>query len=271
MQKASPDAKKMVPNTPQMVTREKIKSLLPKGSQVSLTDELMDTIANMGEETDLPQELLEEDLMSYVFLLGQQKGSPRFEDLVNAIKFCNLKRNHTTELAWSIVFPVRHAKLTEEKRKISSHVSMYNQTNLVRAIDKEMLIPAHLQYAPYFHAAVKKQYDLMNGRAGATNAEGEEMTVTPMVMHLAAKELALITKQPEEAKIDLKITQSDAMLNAQHEMNAQLEHIVANQARAFASGEDVSTLQKVHVEVEVVEAEIDDLADFEARLGYQGN
>ena len=259
MKKMSEDASRMTPKLSQNITRDKIRNLLPKGSQIALTDDLMSMIGTMGDDIDLPQELLEEDLMSYTYLLGQQKGSPRFEDLINAIKFCNLKRNHNTEVSWSIVFPERHAKLTAEKRKISSHVSMYNQTNLVRAIDKEMLIPAHLQYAPYFHAAVKKQFDLMNGKAGATNADGEDMTVTPMVMHLAAKELALITKQPEEAKIDLKITQSDAMLNAQHEMNTQLENIVANQAKAFAAGGDVAQLQRVHVNIEeVTEAEIDE-------------
>ena len=107
MGKYSEDASRMTPENSQNITREKLKALLPKNSQTSLTDELMHLIHNMGDDVDLPQELLEEDLMSYTFLLGQQKGSPRFEDLINAIKFCNLKRNYSTEKAWSIVFPKR--------------------------------------------------------------------------------------------------------------------------------------------------------------------
>ena len=259
MNKHSEEATKMVPKTPQFITRDKIMELLPKGSRVNLTDDLMEMIATMGESIDMPQDLMEEDLMSYTFLMTQQKGSAKFEDLINAIKFCNLKRNYDTVKAWSIVFPERYDKLVAEKRQVSSHVSMYNTTKLVRAIDKEMLIPAHLQYAPYFHAAVKKQYDLMSGKAGALNADGEQMTVTPMVMHLAAKELALITKQPEEAKIDLKITQSDAMLSAQHEMNTQLQNIVSNQAAMFQKGGTVDDIQKIHLKtVDVIEGEIDD-------------
>lgn len=270
LRKPSPEAKRLTPKTPQFITKERLKEVLPKGSRSNVTDELLTLIANMGEEVDLPQESLEEDLMSYAHLMGKSNGSPRFEDLINAVKFCNLKRNYDTVTAWSIVFPSRYKRLKEGKKQVSNHVAMYNKTKLVIAIDKEMLIPPSLQYAPYFHAAVKKQFDLMNGKAGATNADGEEMTVTPMVMHLAAKELALITKQPEEAKIDLKITQSDAMLQAQQDMNQQLQDIVANQAKMFQAGGDVGDVQRIHITHKEDDLEADILEDDEIQWYSKG-
>lgn len=248
--------KDIVPDTSQNITREKIKSLLPKGSSVQITDEILSLVHNMGDSVDLPQNLMEEEFMSYMHLVGKLSGIG-IKDLISATKYCNLKRHYPNKKAWSIVFPDKYDKLIAEKRQVDSHVSMYNSSRLVQEIDKELLIPAHLQYAPYFHAAVKKQFELMNGTAGK-NADGEEMTVSPMVMHLAAKELALITKQPESTTIDIKIGQSDAMLEAQQEMNNSLEQLVANQAAAFAAGKDVSDLQRIHITTVEVDAEVVD-------------
>lgn len=251
------DAYRLAPDNDQHITKEKLVKLLPKNTNVAVTDEIMRLVANMGEDVDLPQELLEEDLVSHMHLLGKQSGAG-VKDLINAIKYCNLKLNYDNKTAWSLVFPERYKKLVDEKRQVDSHVSMYNNKNkLVQAVEKAMLIPVHLQYAPYFHAAVKKQYELMNGTAG-TNASGEDMTVTPMVMHLAAKELAILTKQPEEATINLKVSQSDAMIEAQAETARQLERLVETQAKQFAAGGDISRIQKLHVKVDdsTIDAEI---------------
>lgn len=252
------DAYRMAPDNDQHITKEKLLRLLPKNTTVAVTDEILKLIANMGKDVDLPQDLLEEDLVSHIHLLGKQSGAG-VKDLVNAIKYCNLKLNYDNKTAWSLVFPNRYKKLIDENRQVDSHVSMYNNKNkLVQAIEKAMVIPVHLQYAPYFHAAVKKQYELLNGIAG-TNADGEDMTVSPMVMHLAAKELALLTKQPEEATINLKVSQSDAMIEAQNETALQLQRLVDSQAVQFANGGDISQIQKLHVthdESSVIDAEI---------------
>jgi hypothetical protein len=200
----------------------------------------------MEEDTGLPQELLEEDVMSYTHILGGMRGVG-MKDLVNAVKYCNLKRNYDNKEAWSIVFPDKYNTLVEGNKQIDNHVSMYNSSKLVVAIDKEMLIPIHLQYAPYFHAAVKKQFELMNGNA-SKDKQGNDVNVSPMVQHLAAKELATLTRQPEEQKLAVTVAPSDAALGLQSDMNDQLKQIVAHQKKQLEDGADILDVQVLGID-----------------------
>jgi len=258
MYKADSTAKRLVPRGPQKITKSRLQELLPRGSKHTITDDLLDMIARMEDDTGLPQDMLEEDVMSYMYIL---KKVPRtkISELVNAVKFCNLKRNHSNEQAWSIVFPDKYERLKNENKQIANHVAMYNASKLVQEIDKEMLIPFHLTYAPYAHAAVKKQYELMNGRA-APNANGEPMTVSPMVQHLAAKSLYEMTAMPETAKIDLTISKSEEEVSMQQEMNQQLAQLVKMQKARLDAGESIETVQQIGVNFNehVTEAEVID-------------
>ena len=222
----------------QRITKEKLIALLPHKTNVAVTDEILELIHNVENETGLPQDSIEEDIMSYTHLLGGTTNGMR--ELVNAIKFCNLKRNYSNKEAWSIVFPEKYDRLVDMGKAIDNHVSAYNGSKLVIAIDKEMLIPVHLQYAAYFHASVKKQFELMSGKS----AHGK---TTAMVEHLAAKELALLTAAPVDTKIDLKISPSDKAMDIQLEMNDQLKYIVAGQRARLEAGESIVDVQKLGV------------------------
>lgn len=234
----------------QNITREKLKKFLPKGSSAQVTDEILEMISKMEEDTGLPQNSLEEDVMSYLHLVGKVGGVGIYE-LVNAIKYCNLKRNRTNKEAWAIVFPRKYDELVAADKAVDNFVSMYNSSKLVVAIDKEMLIPTYIQYSSYHHAAIKKQFQLMQGD------DGHGGNVSAMVMHLAAKELATITKMPEEKSIELKIGMSDAAMAQQQEMNDALAQLVANQSRMFAEGMQPDQIQKVHSVKTIENAVID--------------
>lgn len=243
LQKSHPKASRMEPETGQNITVERLKSLLPRKTNVAVTEEIVALINNMEKDTGLPQELMEEDVMSYTHLLGGMKGVG-MKDLVNAIKYCNLKRNYDNKDAWAIVFPEKYKRLVEENKQIDNHVSMYNASKMVIAVDKEMLIPVSMQYAPYFHAAVKKNFDLMNGIA-APDADGKKMNVSPMVQHLAAKELAVLTKPLEEQKLSVTVNPGEAAISMQSEMNEQLKAIVAGQRKRLEAGEDIIDVQQI--------------------------
>lgn len=230
----------MIPKESQSITREKLKRFLPKGSSVQVTDEVLDMINNMERDTGLPQDLMEQNLMSYMHLIGKIK-SISINELANAMKYCTLKRNMTNKEAWAIIFPKKYDELVASNRQVDSHVSMYNSSKIVVEIDKQMIIPVYIQHNAYHHAAIKKQYDLMNG------IDGEGGQVSAMVMHLAAKELALITKMPEDKTIELKIGMSDAAMAQQQEMNDNIAALVANQAAAFRRGDKTEELQRIHV------------------------
>ena len=238
----SKDASRMAPAAAQYITKDRIRSLLPKKTNIAVTDEVVKLVRNMETDTGLPQELMEEDFLSYLHILNGSNNS--LIELANAIKYCNLKRNYSNKEAWSIVFPVKYNELVEGNKTVDNFVSMYTNSKLVIAIDKEMLIPIHLQYAPYFHAAVKKQYELMNGTS-TKDVKGNEMNVSPMVQHLAAKELAVLTRQPEETKLDISITPSDAALGMQSDMNDQLKQIVAYQKQQLENGVDIIEAQVI--------------------------
>ena len=252
------DSMAVVPKDSQNITREKLKKFLHKGSSTQVTDEVLEAISNMERDTGLPQNLLEEDVMSYLHLVGKI-GGVGIGELVNAIKYCNLKRNRSNKEAWAIVFPKKYDELTEAGKPVDNFVSMYNGSKLVVAIDKEMIIPVYVQYSAYRHAAINKQYQLMN------RDDGHGGNVSPMVMHLASKELYAMTKMPEDNKtIELKVGMSDAAMAQQQEMNDTLASLVANQARMFASGMSAADVQKVHsirVVEESIEAEIEEEAE----------
>ena len=246
---ARPDstATRMVPEATQGITKDRIRALLPKKTSIAVTDEVITLIQNMEMDTGLPQELLEEDFLGYMHLLTGGNSSNSLVELANAIKYCNLKRNYNNKEAWSIVFPEKFNQLVAGNKQVDNFVSMYTNSKLVVAIDKEMLIPIHLQYAPYFHASVKKQFDLMNGHSTVKDENGKDKvaTVSPMVQHLAAKELAMLTRQPEETKLSVSISPSDEALSAQGEMNEYLKEIVAKQRKDLEGGADIVDVQVI--------------------------
>ena len=185
--------------------------------------------------------------MSYLYLLGKGKGLS-VTHLINAIKFCNLKRNMTNRAAWSIVFPGKYAQLIGDGKPVDNHVSMFSSTWLVQEIDKEMLIPVHLQYASAFHQAMSVQMKIMNGNAGV-DSEGERIGVTAMVRHLAAKTVLEIARAPETAKIDITVGQSDEMVAVKEREVSALEQIVENQQKAFRAGKNTMDVQAIHARI----------------------
>lgn len=247
--KAETDGYLIEPSVSQNITSEKIKAMLPKGSRANIGDKVVELVNRMGADVDLPQNLLEEEFLGNLHHIGKIKGIGT-EEIINATKFCNLCRNYDNKKAWAITFPEKFDKLIAEKRQVDSHVSMYKSSKLVQAIDEEMLIPVHLQYAPYFHSAVKELYKVgVLGDAGQ-NKDGEEMTVSPLVKVQALKELATLTKQPERAKIDITVNQGEEAVKAQSDMNEHLSRIAAQMETAVRGGADITDVQVMNLEID---------------------
>ena len=247
LSKPHKDNSRMAPTTGQFITVDKIKGLLPKNTNIAVTEEIVSLINSMEDDTGLPQELLEEDFMSYMHVVGSMKGVG-LKDLVNAIKYCNLTKNYDNKEAWSIVFPDKYNALVEGNKQIDNHVSMYNRSKLVVAIEKEMLIPVSLMYSKHFHEATQELYKIGVLGRGGKDAKGQEMTVTPMVRVQALKELTTLTKQPEEQKLAVTINPGEAAVSMQQEMNDQLKSIVANQRQRLEDGDDIIDVQAIGID-----------------------
>jgi len=224
----------------QNITKEKLQKFMPRGTNAKVTDEILEIIHNIEDDTGLNQSYAEERVMSCIHLMGKQGVT--LEKLVNAVKFCTLKQHMTNKKAWAITFPDEYDRIVARNMEVDSHVSMFNSTYLVIEIDKMMIVPFHLLYNKIKHEALEVQVNLMRG-IGANDDD----RVTPHIQHLAAKTVSEILKSPEENSIELKIGASDAVLAQQQELNDHLAEIVANQRKAFQQGKDVSELQRIHV------------------------
>ena len=166
----------MTYSSPQNIDKNKLQRMLPKGTSHKVTDEVINLIGSMEADTGLLQDYLEESLLSYLPVLREVKVE--LKDYVNAIKYCNLKKNMTNSKAWEIVFPERYKKLVDEGRWNSSHPSMYNSSPTVVKIDTQMMLTTHIQYAPVFHKMIMKELELANGVA----ADGMPVSANPFVL-----------------------------------------------------------------------------------------
>lgn len=224
----------------QNITVEKLKKFMPKGTASKVTEEIVAYINNIENDTGLNQEYAEERVMSCMHLLGKQGVT--LEKLVNAVKYCTLKRYHNNKKAWAITFPEEYDALVKRNGFIDSHVSEFNKTYLVIEIDKMMLVPFHIQYDQIKHEALQVQVNLMRG-IGANDDD----RVTPHIQHLASKAVLDALRSPEENSIELKIGASDTMVAVQQEISDSLAEIVSNQRKAFQTGANVAELQRIHV------------------------
>jgi len=239
------------PESGQQITVERLKEMLPANTNIAVTEEIVEMINRVEDDTGLSQELVEEDIMSYMHLLGANKGTS-IKQLVNAIKYCNLKRNYENKEAWAIVFPDKYNQLVVDNKQVDSHVSMYNATKLVTAIDKEMLIPVSMTYSGYFHKAVQELYKIGVLGKGGKDAYNKDMTVTPMVKVQALKELTAITKPIEDAKLQVTVNPGEEALSVQAAMNAQLEQIVAHQKKQVDAGVNVIDAQVIGINFDAI-------------------
>ncbi len=248
----------------QGLTAERVKKMLPKGTAHQVTENIILAIENMEDDTGLEQAYMEEQFASHLPLLGKHKV--KLEDYISALKYVNLKQHMTNRLAWEIVFPERLAKaeklLAARAREgrassvsIDSHVSNYNKNELVIGIDTQMMMAAHIQYNWMFHAAVRKQYDLMNGIA-MPNPDGSMNKVSANVQHLAAGKLADLVTAPEEAKVTVDINVNKGSIVDDYE-KAIAMMAKAKMTQIEAGGDMLETINAPIRAVEAIDVEIE--------------
>ena len=229
------------------IDKDKLKKMLPRGTSHKVTDEIIELISSMEEDTGLLQDYLEESLFTYLPVLREVRVG--LKEYVNAIKYCNLKRTMTNEKAWQIVFPDRYEKLVQEGRWNTSHVSMYNNSPLVVKIDTQMALAVSIQYAPVFHKQVMKHVQLSDG------ISSNGMPVSATVQQLASAKLLDILAPPKEQEISLKIGQSDEAKASQEAMFDEMRRIAENQQKLLAEGHSLSDVQKLNMSIEIVDEE----------------
>ena len=243
-------------NESQNITVEKLKQFMPRGTNAKVTEDIVKIIQNIENDIGVNQEYAEEQVMSCMSLMGKQGVT--LEKLVNAVKFCTLKRHYDNKKAWAIVFPAKYDELVANGKFIDSHVSEYNSTYCVVEVDKMMMVPFYLQYNHLKHEALMKQANLMRGIGSKPDDY-----VSPHVQHLASKTVYEMLKSPEDNTIELKVGVSDALVEQNREMADNIKKIVELQSNAFRNGGKTADIQKIHIKKDtdnenVIDADLDD-------------
>ena len=240
----------------QNITKEKLQKFMPRGTNAKVTEDIVKIIQNIENDIGVNQEYAEEQVMSCMSLMGKQGVT--LEKLVNAVKFCTLKRHYDNKKAWAIVFPAKYDELVANGKFIDSHVSEYNSTYCVVEVDKMMMVPFYLQYNHLKHESLMKQANLMRG----IGAKPDDY-VSPHVQHLASKTVYEMLKSPEDNTIELKVGVSDALVEQNREMADNIKKIVELQSNAFRNGGKTADIQKIHIKKDtdnenVIDADLDD-------------
>ena len=232
------------------ITKEELESRLPRGTNHKVTDKVLDAINNMEKDIDLDQGMMEEKIISSLHLLGQGLKGVTLEKYVNAVKYVNLKKFMLNKEAYSIVFRKKYNELISKGKQVDNFVAMYNQTDLVVELDKQSILPAHVEYNHVYHEMISNLANVARGQS----TSGKD--VSPMVQVQAASKLLDHLAPPVENTIDLKVGMSDEAKSVQQELAEQLRIMNENQMKRLEAGESIDDVQKINIKI--VDAEIVD-------------
>ena len=241
-------AKKLAPKAIG-ITKEELEQRMPRGTSHKVTDKILDAINNIERDIDLDQGMMEEKIISSLHLLGQGLKGVTLEKYVNAVKYVNLKKFMLNKEAYSIVFREKYNELVSKGKQVDNFVAMYNQTDLVVELEKQSILPAHVEYNHVYHEMIANLANVARG----SSASGRD--VSPMVQVTAASKLLDHLAPPVENTIDLKIGVSDDTKSMYDELTKQLAASAKVQRERLENGASIEDVQKIGITIdtEVVE------------------
>ena len=237
------------------LTKEKLKRFLPKKSYFAITDELMDKIKSIEEDTGLDQNTIEEEILTHLDVLKNSKIKVTMDGYINAIKFIMLTNGGMTDVrAYELIFPERYDKCvnSDKKYKVNNLVNSFAKGALINILRKRMMIAPHITLNSEFLRGVRKLINLSNGVAAPTPA-GKDQVVSPHVQMLAAKAVVEALKAPEEVTVTHGVTDEiSASLKEQQNMRVTMDKAIEMQREAIKKGVKVEDVQKMYIEAEIV-------------------
>lgn len=258
----------MITNTYKLNNKKDIEAVLPKKG-MSITPEIVLAIQDMGKDTGIFQDYMEESFIANSTILRDIKTD--IKSYINAIKFVTLKHRCESQTeAWKVCFPEKHKRLVDNGKAdvVSVHASIYSRTKLVNRIEANSMTALHIQYAGARHEAIVKQLKLMNGEASPTvipvmvqdkhgNSKvkkdhyGNIVTtivyhkVSPTVQQLASSKIIDLTMIPVEQEINIKVGMSDEAVSEQKIMINKFNEIAKLQQLALQNGESITDVQVI--------------------------
>lgn len=233
------------------LTVEAVKKLVPKKYGRKVTEDMVEKINNAtsGVEQYMDSVLLRENIFSYSNLLGPGVG---MDQLIKAIKYCTIRTypGMTNEKAYRIINPDKAV----QDRDLSGFTAEYNKTKLVTELTGLMLTPDYLTYLPDRYQMLEKLKNLSNG----IGAHPDDR-VSPTVQMNSAIGFLDKTQPPEEKNIQIGIGPNEEAKSIQANLADQLAKMADVQMKRLQVGEDISSVQKIGIQAEIIsEADIDE-------------
>lgn len=227
------------------ITMELLRKLVPRTINEEVLQAILKHIQDIEDSTGIPQELFEDQFMSYTHLLG--KGIP-IDKLINAIKFVTfIQAGNTQGEAYALVFPDKVADMKKDNREWSSFATMYAKTKAVTSIMKTALLSPYLTYKPWEAKVMQKLMHLMDGR-GAKETDYVSPTVQ---LNAALGFLGYIKPSDSAITIDIGPNASSAQQN----LADQISRMVDLQADKLRKGESIHNVQRLGI---IIEGEVDE-------------
>lgn len=234
----------------QLLTRERLESFMPKGSSVTITDEILKLINRVEQDTGMDQGLFEEQICSYAHLIGPGIS---VEKLMNAIKYVTLREvMGGSAKAYRVVFPEKTVEIEARGSTVDNFASMYSNTKAVIEVQKLVMVGVHITHAPLRNQLLQKMVNLSNG----VGAKPDDY-VSPTVQLNATIAAYDAVKMPEDNTMELKIGASEESMAMAQTVADQLAENAKLMRRQFQQGQSLDSVQKlgVIVQAEVVEDE----------------
>jgi len=233
----------------QLLTRERLESFMPKGSSVTITDEILKLINRVEQDTGMDQGLFEEQICSYAHLIGPGIS---VEKLMNAIKYVTLREvMGGSAKAYRVVFPEKTVEIEGRGATVDNFASMYSNTKAVIEVQKLVMVGVHITHAPLRNQLLQKMVNLSNG----VGAKPDDY-VSPTVQLNATIAAYDAVKMPEDNTMELKIGMSDASIESQNNLAEQISKMAEMQMTNYKAGKSINEVQRLNI-VHTVEVEDD--------------
>ena len=269
---------------------DNLKNNLPTKFSKQLTSEVVKIIDNMTKDSNMNESDATTSILENLIYIKDIKGVT-FERYCVALRFVSMVLNGVTAVdAWKTIYPEKSdGRYTQER--MTRWAGAYANTKLVSALKARMMVSFSIQYSHFRHAAIRKEFDLMNGVASISKVpmyeknsmgktkldkDGQKIllrdnngdimftdvyqVVTPMVQHQAAQAILEITKPKEESDIDISVAISVEERENKAVMRNTMAEIAKAQRDRLIAGESIDAIQNIGsiIEANLVDSEDDD-------------
>jgi len=245
------------------VTLEYMQEVLPKNQSKAVTQETVDNINMLTEETEYGEHFREHMITSASVLAGKESWS--IDHDLTAIKFYSLRSMGIGQVdSYAKVFPDRLmdrlAGAGEDKTVLRGEAARYDNSVLVNKIREQSLVPFHLKNQGAAQEALDQLLHLM------MNARSDVAKVS------AATAVLKETRPPEAQKVELQLGMSDQALEMHEKQNETLREVAINQRKLLEQGYSLDEVQQIQITSTVIEGEVEDdpYDDFEDRQCMRG-